>query len=32
MQIVEGTLDEATTIVQRMRDLAVQANNGSLEY
>ena len=30
VQIVEGTLDEATTIVQRMRDLAVQANNGSL--
>jgi len=30
VQIVEGTLDEATVIVQRMRDLAVQANNGSL--
>ena len=30
VQIAEGTLDEATTILQRMRDLAVQASNGSL--
>ena len=30
VQIAEGTLDEATTIVQRMRDLAVQAANGSV--
>ena len=30
VQIAEGTLDEATTIVQRMRDLAVQAANGSI--
>ena len=30
VQITEGTLDEATTILQRMRDLAVQAANGSL--
>jgi flagellin len=30
VQIVEGTLDEVTTILQRMRDLAVQASNGSL--
>ena len=30
IQISEGTLDEVTTILQRMRDLAVQAANGSL--
>jgi len=30
VQITEGALDEATTILQRMRDLAVQASNGSL--
>ena len=30
VQIAEGTLDEVTTILQRMRDLAVQASNGSL--
>ena len=30
VQIAEGTLDEVTTILQRMRDLAVQAANGSL--
>ena len=30
VQIAEGTLDEATTILQRMRDLSVQASNGSL--
>jgi flagellin len=30
VQILEGAYDEATTIVQRMRDLAVQAANGSL--
>ena len=30
LQIAEGAYDEATTIVQRMRDLAVQAANGSL--
>jgi flagellin len=30
VQIAEGTLDEATSILQRMRDLAVQAANGSL--
>ena len=30
VQIAEGALDEATTILQRMRDLAVQASNGSL--
>jgi flagellin len=30
VQIAEGSLDEATTILQRMRDLAVQASNGSL--
>jgi flagellin len=30
VQIMEGAYDEATTIVQRMRDLAVQAANGSL--
>ena len=30
VQIVEGAFDEVTTIVQRMRDLAVQAANGSL--
>jgi flagellin len=30
VQIVEGSLDEVTSILQRMRDLAVQANNGSL--
>ena len=30
VQIAEGALDEATTILQRMRDLAVQASSGSL--
>ena len=30
IQIAEGALDEATTILQRMRDLAVQAGNSSL--
>ena len=30
IQIAEGALDEATTILQRMRDLAVQAANDSL--
>ena len=30
IQIAEGALDEATTILQRMRDLAVQASNDSL--
>jgi len=30
VQIVEGAYDEVTTIVQRMRDLAVQAANESL--
>ena len=30
VQIAEGALDEVTTILQRMRDLAVQASNGSL--
>ena len=30
VQISEGTLDEVTSILQRMRDLAVQASNGSL--
>ena len=30
VQIAEGTMDEATSILQRMRDLAVQASNGSL--
>ena len=30
VQIVEGTYDEVTTILQRMRDLAVQAANDSL--
>ena len=30
VQIAEGTLDEVTTILQRMRDLSVQAANGSL--
>ena len=30
VQIAEGALDEATVILQRMRDLAVQASNGSL--
>ena len=30
VQIAEGALDEATTILQRMRDLAVQAGNSSL--
>ena len=30
VQITEGTLDEVTTILQRMRDLSVQAANGSL--
>ena len=30
VQITEGVLDETTTILQRMRDLAVQGSNGSL--
>ena len=30
VQIAEGALDETTTILQRMRDLSVQAANGSL--
>jgi flagellin len=30
VQITEGALDEVTTILQRMRDLSVQASNGSL--
>ena len=30
IQIAEGALDEGTTILQRMRDLAVQAANDSL--
>ena len=30
VQIAEGALDEVTTILQRMRDLAVQAGNSSL--
>lgn len=30
VQIAEGALDEATTILQRMRDLAVQSANGSM--
>ena len=30
VQITEGTFDEVTTILQRMRDLAVQASNASL--
>lgn len=30
VQIMEGTYDEVTTILQRMRDLAVQSVNGSL--
>jgi flagellin len=30
VQIAEGAYDEVTTILQRMRDLAVQAANGSL--
>jgi flagellin len=30
VQVTEGTLDEVTSILQRMRDLAVQAANGSL--
>lgn len=30
VQITEGTLDEVTSILQRMRDLSVQAANGSL--
>jgi flagellin len=30
VQIAEGSLDEATSILQRMRDLAVQGANGSL--
>jgi len=30
VQIAEGALDEATTILQRMRDIAVQAANGSM--
>ena len=30
VQIVEGALDEVTSILQRMRDLSVQAASGSL--
>ena len=30
VQIAEGTLDEVTSILQRMRDLAVQAANGAM--
>ena len=30
VQIAEGALDEVTTILQKMRDLSVQAANGSL--
>ena len=30
VQIMDSTLDEVTSIIQRMRDLAVQAANGSL--
>ena len=30
VQIAEGALDEVTSILQRMRDLSVQASNGSL--
>ena len=30
VQIAEGTMDEVTTILQRMRDLAVQGYSGSL--
>ena len=30
VQIMEGTYDEVTSILQRMRDMAVQAANGSL--
>ena len=30
VQIAEGALDEVTTILQRMRDISVQAANGSL--
>jgi flagellin len=30
VQIAEGALDEVTTVLQRMRDLSVQAANGSL--
>ena len=30
VQIVEGAYDEVTSVLQRMRDLAVQAANGSL--
>ena len=30
VQIAEGALDEATTILQRMRDLAVQSSNASM--
>ena len=30
IQIAEGALDEGTTILQRLRDLAVQASNDSL--
>ena len=30
VQIVEGTLDEVTSILQRMRDIGVQAANGGL--
>ena len=30
VQITEGTLDEVTNILQRMRDLSVQSANGSL--
>ena len=30
IQVAEGALDEVTSILQRMRDLAVQSANGSL--
>jgi len=30
VQIAEGALDEATAILQRMRDIAVQSNNASM--
>jgi len=30
LQITEGAYDEVTTILQRMRDIAVQASNGSM--
>ena len=32
VQIAEGTLDEVTNILQRMRDLAVQAANDSSDH